>query len=127
MAKTYVMVLGIIFVLLGVLGFIDPLTPNGNLLGIFSVDTDHNLVHLLSGIVALAAVVGGESYSRLYAQVFGVVYALVAILGFMVGDGDILGVIIVNQADNVLHLAIAASALYVGFAGTSAPKRAAAA
>ncbi|MSU75861.1 DUF4383 domain-containing protein [Patescibacteria group bacterium] len=124
MAKKYVLVLGIIFVLIGILGFIDPLTPNGNLLGVFAVDLDHNLVHLLSGLVALAAVAGGESYSLLYAKVFGVVYAVVTILGFMVGDGQILGVIIVNQADNVLHLAIAASALYVGFAGDSKPKRA---
>ena len=103
MTKTYVTILGVVFVLIGILGFIDPLTPDGNLLGIFAVNTEHNLVHLLSGLVALAAVAGGAAYATLYAKVFGLVYALVTILGFMVGDGE------------VLHVLIAASALYFGF------------
>ncbi len=33
----------------------------------------------------------------------------------MISDGQVLGLLNVNQADNVLHLVIAASALYVGF------------
>ena len=117
MAKKYVTVLGIILVAIGVLGFVSPLTPNGNLLGIFAVSTNHDLFYLVSGIVALVAVAGGEDYARLYAKVFGVIFGLVTVLGFMVGEGEVFSVINVNQADNVLHLAIAASALYVGFAG----------
>lgn len=127
MAKKYVTILGIIFVVLGVLGFIGPLTPNGNLFGIFAVDTNHDLVYLASGIVALAAVAGGEEYARLYAKAFGVIYGLVTVLGFMVGSGDVLGFINVNQADTILHLAIAASALYVGFANGGTKTRPAAA
>lgn len=116
MAKTYVMVLGIIFVLIGILGFINPLTPSGNLLGIFAVDANHNIIHLFSGLIALAAVAGGDKYARLYAQIFGVIYAIFTVGGFMIGEGELFGVMMINQADNVLNLAIAASALYVGFA-----------
>jgi hypothetical protein len=50
----------------------------------------------------------------LYFQVFGVVYGLVTVVGFLQGD-TVLGLIGVNMADNVLHLAIAAVALYAGF------------
>lgn len=118
MAKTFVTVLGVVFVLAGVAGFIDPLSPDGEVFGLFFVGepgTLHNLIHLLSGVVALAAVSTGEAAARMYAQVFGVVYALVTILGFIVGEGEILGIVPVNQADNVLHLAIAAGLLYFGF------------
>lgn len=127
MAKKYVMVLGIILVALGALGFVSPLAPNDNLFGIFAVSTNHSLVYLLAGLVALAAVAGGGDYVRLYAKVFGVIFGLITVLGFMVGDGEVLGLINVNQADNVLHLAIAASALYVGFAHENSKPRSAAA
>lgn len=127
MAKRYVTILGIILVVIGVLGFVNPLTPNGNLFGIFAVSTNHDLFYLASGIVALVAVAGGEDYAALYAKVFGVIFGLVTVLGFMVGDGEVFSVINVNQADNVLHLAIAASALYVGFANGGKKARSAAA
>lgn len=126
MAKTFANVLGAVFVLIGVLGFIHALTPDDKLLGIFAVSTAHNLVHLVSGVVALAAANSGENYARLYAKVFGVVYALVTVLGFIGGPGTkVIGFINVNQADNVLHLLIAAAALYVGFS-VATPRRAAA-
>jgi uncharacterized protein DUF4383 len=119
LAKTYVMVLGVVLVLIGILGFVSPLTPNDQLLGIFETGTAQNLVYLVSGIVALAAVAGGARYARLFAKVFGLIYGLVTVVGFAIGEGDVLGFINVNQADNVLHLAIAASALYAGFASGS--------
>ena len=128
MAKSLVMALGAVFVLIGVLGFIPGITDDGELLGIFAVSTPHNLVHLVSGGVALAAAASGESAARMFAQVFGVVYGLVTIWGFVTGPGsDVLGFINVNQADNVLHLVIAAALLYVGFGGEQGTKRPAAA
>lgn len=106
------MVFGVVFVLIGLLGFVPALTPDGNLLGIFMVDGVHNSVHLLSGVAALLAS-SSSSYSKLYFQIFGVVYALVAVLGFIMNP--VLGFLHVNLADNLLHVVIAASALYLGF------------
>ena len=102
------------FVVVGILGFVPGVTSNGMLLGIFMVDGLHNIIHLLSGILAGLAAMGSGSYARLYFKVFGVVYALVTILGFTM-DGSVLGLIMVNVADNVLHLVIAAVALWAGF------------
>ena len=103
-----------VFILIGLLGFVPALTPHGLLLGIFRVDTMHNLVHLLSGIVAgAAALSGNRKYIRMYFKIFGCVYLLVTILGFALGGNLIL--FMVNMADNVLHLLIAASALAIGF------------
>ena len=108
-------VFGIVFIIIGIAGYIPGFTNDGVLLGIFMVDGLHNVIHLLSGILAIAAVWGAGSYTRLYFQVFGVVYALVTIVGFIQGT-SVLGLIMVNTADNVLHLVIAAVALWAGFA-----------
>jgi hypothetical protein len=50
----------------------------------------------------------------MFALVLGVVYGLVTILGFLTGDGKILGLISVNGADNLLHLVLTALFLFVG-------------
>lgn len=106
-------VFGIVFLLVGVAGFVPALTVDGMLLGIFEVDPLHNVIHLLSGILALGAVLAGN-YARLYFQVFGVVYAFVAVIGFLQGD-SVLGLIATNTADHMLHLVIAVVALWAGF------------
>ena len=113
MVQNLAWVFGIVFVLVGVLGFVPAVTPDGHFLGIFEVDPVHNIIHLLSGILALGAAWTG-SYARLYFQVFGVVYGVVAVAGFVQGD-TVLGLIATNMADHVLHLAIAAVALWAGF------------
>lgn len=108
-------IFGAVFLLIGVLGFFPVFTPDGNLLGIFHVNTLHNLVHLASGVVALIAGFSSARYAKMYFQVFGVVYALVAVLGFVYGDNSILGLVASNVADTLLHVVIAAAALTLGF------------
>lgn len=114
-AKLYAQVLGAVLTLVGILGFVSPLAPNGNLLGIFAIDPLHNVIHLLSGVVGLAAATAASGrYARLYAGVFGAVYGLVTVVGFIQGT-TVLGLINVNLADNLLHLAITAASLGVFF------------
>lgn len=118
MLKKAATAVGVVFLLIGVLGF-TPLAFESDgvrkLLGLFQVDGTHNLVHVLSGLVFLAAA-SQERWSRLAFQVFGVVYALVTAVGFMVGNGgSVLGLFHVNTADNLLHLVLALAFLYLGF------------
>ena len=56
--------LGVVFVVVGILGFVPPLTPNGNLLGLFPVNAVHNLVHVALGVWGLAA--GGTFSGALF-------------------------------------------------------------
>lgn len=114
MLQKLALTFGIILTAVGVLGFVPGITSDGTLLGIFEVDVLHNIIHLLSGLLALGAARGMGLSPRRYFQVFGVVYAVVTIAGFLQGE-TVLGLIGVNMADNVLHLAIAAVALYAGF------------
>lgn len=113
MQQTLAWVFGGILALVGVLGFVPGVTSGGMLLGIFEVDTLHNVIHLATGLAALAAAYGLYS-TRLFFQVFGVVYAIVAVVGFIQGD-TVLGLITTNMADHALHLLLAAVFLYVGF------------
>lgn len=108
-------VFGIVFLIVGALGFVPPAAPNGYLLGLFQVDALHNLVHVLTGVVALIAAYSSERASRLFLQIFGAVYGLLAVLGFFHGDAPLFGLIAHNQADIGLHLLIALVALYLGF------------
>jgi uncharacterized membrane protein len=113
MEKTIVTILGVVFIAVGLLGFV-----NNPVLGIFAVDTLHNVIHLLSGALALWAVNKGMGAVTTFAKVFGIVYGLVAILGFLMGS-PILGLVTVNMADNVLHIVLAVVFLYIGFGGKS--------
>ena len=75
----------------------------------------HNVVHLLTGIIAIMCGLASEHASILFFRIFGVVYALVAALGLVAGDRPILGIISNNMADVWLHVAIAAVSLLIGF------------
>jgi hypothetical protein len=57
-----------------------------------------------------------SALQKTFFKIFGVVYGLVAVLGFVVGDGMLLGLISNNTADTWLHVGIAVVSLIIGFA-----------
>lgn len=111
-ARTAAIVFGVVFILVGVLGFIpNPLIgPEG----IFAVNTTHNVIHLVSGALLLAGV-----YTQLGAsmalKIVGIVYAIVAILGFVMPGDMMLGMVAMNEADRWLHVVLAVVLLAAGF------------
>ena len=113
--KRLAQVVGVIFLIAGIAGFIPALCPNGLLLGLFAVNGMHNVVHILSGVLALAMSFGTEATARNYFRIVGVVYALVTVLGFVAGRGGMLMGMSMNMADNYLHLAFALFFLWAGF------------
>ena len=67
-------------------------------------------------------VAGSYSASRAFALGFGLVYLLVAFLGFLVGDGEaIAGLVPVNTEDNLLHVLIALAGLFAYAAAPATP------
>ena len=111
-AKTAAVILGIVFLVVGVLGFFP--NPLVSPTGFFVVNTAHNIVHLISGAVLLAG-----AYSSLGAamalKIVGVVYAVVALLGFVMGGPMLLGMIAMNHMDHWLHVVLAVVLLGAGF------------
>jgi len=129
-AQVYALLVGLALLAGGVLGFfysasfaIGEAIEREAVLGILDVNAWHNLVHIATGALALA-VAGSYSTSRAFALAFGVVYLLVAMIGFAVGDGEaIVGLVPVNTEDNVFHVLIAVSGLlaYAATPATPAP------
>ena len=116
MLKRIAIAFGVVFLLVGFLGFVPGVTRDEHLLGIFHVNPAHNVVHLLTGVVAIACGLTSAYASQLFFRIFGAIYGLVAILGFIMGDQPIFGLISNNMADAWLHTAIAAVSLFLGFA-----------
>lgn len=119
------LVVGLMFLVVGLAGFVPGLTHSAEhlhgagagseaeLLGIFQVSVLHNLVHLLFGVAGIAAAVRPRT-SRSYLIIGGLVYLIVWIYGLVAVNNDELNFLPVNDADNWLHLGLAAGMILLG-------------
>jgi len=122
--KSAAILFGVVFLLIGILGYVPAATPaNGMLLRIFHVNTAHNIVHLASGVVFLLCGIAGAGPSQTFFKIFGIIYGLVAVLGFYYGDNALLGIVANNTADTWLYVVLAVVMLFLGF-GASGSKAA---
>lgn len=116
MAKTVATILGALFLIIGLLGFVAP-----NLLGMH-LNVTHNFVHIISGALALYfGLAGTLPAARTFCIVFGVVYGLLGLFGFFFGDPNnmltvIPGQLVLGTADHVIHLLLGAIFLVAGLA-----------
>jgi len=124
-ARLYALVFGVVLVGAGIVGFFYESTftsdesVRDSVFGILDVNGWHNVVHIATGALGLFAYAAGAYAARTYAFGLGAVYIVVAIWGFIVGDGDsILSIVPVNTEDNVLHLVIGLTGLAAGVAST---------
>ena len=119
-AQWYCLLAGAALLLAGLLGFIVntsfdlPAGDGDKLLGIFEVNGWHNVIHVLSGLVLLGAS-RTWSLARTAALVFGITYGIVTIIGLIDGS-DVLGLIPVNPADNILHIALSLAGIAAALA-----------
>lgn len=138
-AQWYCLLVGLSLLLAGALGFLADASfdtgagadgdrlgnANGQLQGDgflgFEVNAWHNIVHLLSGLVLLAAF-RRRGPAKVVALAFGLVYGLVAIIGLIDGS-DVLGIIPVNGADNVLHVVLSALGILTSLMSRGAHRR----
>lgn len=107
---------GVAFVTGGVLGLVPGVTVDDMFLGVFVVNPLHSAMHVASGVVFLVAATFGAGAARLWFQIFGGIYSVLAATGFWVGNGMILNCIANNRNDSWGHAALALSMLLLGFA-----------
>lgn len=99
MARALVIFLGIVFIVFGIVGLFQTF-----LFGLFQVDGVLNLIHLLTGIVALTLGASSERASRWFSAFLFIVYGLFALFGFLSPTGTVAGLFDTNTAGNYLHL-----------------------
>lgn len=110
-------VVGAVFLLVGILGFIPGITTNYEslgmaghssealLLGVFQVSILHNLVHLLFGVAGIL-MARTRTQSRNFLLYGGIVYLALWLYGLVIGHDTPANFIPVNDADNWLHLVL---------------------
>jgi Domain of unknown function (DUF4383) len=139
--QSVAMLVGLVFLLVGILGFIPGITSNydelkfaghnsdAELLGIFDTSILHNIVHLLFGVAGLALARTLEG-ARTYLLGGGFIYLVLFVYGAIFGhDEGGANFVPIDWADNILHLALGAGMIVLGLVlgrevvrrGTTAP------
>ena len=130
LAQRFAQVFGIIYLVIGILGFI-PIAPflvgalpnvigpfNGLLLGLFPVNWLHNLAHIAIGAAGLASYrspVGARSY----ALAIGVLYLVLFLVGLVLPN--FFRLLPLGGWDLILHLVTALIAFGAYFTSPEAP------
>jgi arginine exporter protein ArgO len=125
--STAAKVVGAVFLLVGILGFIPGITTNyssmsfaghmseAKLLGVFQVSILHNIVHILFGIAGIAMAKRADS-ARTYLVGGGVIYLVLWIYGLVTSDNSSANFVPVNTADDWLHLVLGLGMIALGVA-----------
>ena len=95
--------MGLVLLLVGLLGFTHVLDPLGA-----HLSTAHNLIHLISGALALYfGFAGSLSGAKGFCIVFGLVYLALGVIGLAMGDLHI-GPLMLGKVDHGIHLILGA-------------------
>ena len=119
MAKTICKLLGIVFVLVGVAGFV-----SHDLLGAH-LNTAHNAVHIVSGLIALYfGFAGSAGGARGFCFLFGIVYLLLGVCGWFLGTGpdhmfNVSTLLMLGKMDHIIHILLGVIFLAGGLLGKS--------
>ena len=128
--RNFAMVLGAIYVVVGVLGFVPPLLTSpadapplaldqayGYLFGLFPVNILHSLVHLGVGVWGVLAA-RTLAAARTYAASVAVIFAVLTVMGFVPRLNTVFGFVPLFGHDVWLHALTAIVAAYFGFRET---------
>ncbi|CAN5153906.1 hypothetical protein BH24ACT1_BH24ACT1_00370 [soil metagenome] len=134
LVQLFAAVVGAVFLLGGILGFIPGATTDydqlsligpdsqAKLLGLFEVSVVRNIVHLAFGVAGLlAATRASASVGFLVGG--GILYAVVFVYGILVEQGSDLDLLPVNDADNILHLGLSLGMILLGVIGAALLRR----
>jgi hypothetical protein len=120
------LLVGIVFLAVGILGFVPGITSHygdmsfaghdsgAKLLGIFQTSILHNIVHILFGLAGIALARTWEG-ARQFLIGGGVIYLVLFVYGLIAHGDTSANFVPVNQADNVLHVALGAGMIALGF------------
>ncbi|HWU09834.1 MAG TPA: DUF4383 domain-containing protein, partial [Streptomyces sp.] len=118
-------IVGAVFLLVGVLGFVPGITTGydtmkfashdseAKLLGVFQISILHNLVHLAFGVAGVA-MARTASAARTFLLAGGAVYLVLWLYGMFVGHHSSANFVPLNGADDWLHLVLGLGMIALG-------------
>lgn len=117
--KSAALLVGIIFLLVGILGYFPNPIIGHSEDAVFHADSTHNMVHIISGVLFLIVAMASPSSAGAFLKIFGIVYLALGIYGMATignsGTTELLGFLPVNGADNYLHIGLGLLILLLGF------------
>ena len=117
LARSWLLLAGAILVVVGILGFV----PNALVgpTGLVATDNLHNVVHVLTGVLALGLAYGMSANIGMAAILFGALYAVIFIA--CVVSPSLFGLfsVPVNGIDHVIHAGLAVVSLALGYMARS--------
>ena len=118
-AKTAAILIGVIFIAVGLLGFIDNPIVGDSGKAIFHAGSTHNIVHIASGVLFLLIALAAPGSLGGFLKLFGILYLAIGIYGVtQMGSDDmksLFGFLMVNKNDNYLHIALGVVIFVAGF------------
>jgi Domain of unknown function (DUF4383) len=109
--RAYAIAFGVVYTLVGLIGLAVAPTMATATLIVFPVNVLHNIVHVLVGVLGIAAFAGNRTVE--YARVMAVLFAVLTIAGFL--PQPLLGLVPVGGVDIALHAATALLAAAAGW------------
>ncbi|MBD0335981.1 MAG: DUF4383 domain-containing protein [Cyanobacteria bacterium Co-bin13] len=133
-AQLFALIVGVLYLGIGVMGFVPGLVSHsatmpgyveavgshggfGYLLGLFPINTAHNIVHLLVGVVGILTSIALDS-ARYFSGLLAVFYGLLTIMGLIPVANTTFGLIPIYGNDVWLHAGTTLLAIYFGFIAT---------
>ncbi|HJZ68653.1 MAG TPA: DUF4383 domain-containing protein [Blastocatellia bacterium] len=105
MAKTVATLLGIVLIIVGIAGFF-----RTDLLGAH-LGKAHNGIHIVTGVLSFYFGMKGASAAKSFCIAFGIIYALLGVVGYFVGTGPEhmleLPKLMLGTRDHIIHIAVA--------------------
>ena len=121
--KTAAIVIGLAFLAVGILGFVSNPIVGASHNAIFHTDNVHNIVHIVSGALFLLIAMAAPASAGTFLKIFGIVYLGLGIYGMATMGTDetqkLLGFLLVNKADNYLHIGLG---IIIFLAGLARPR-----
>ncbi|HZG38391.1 MAG TPA: DUF4383 domain-containing protein [Nodosilinea sp.] len=133
-AQKFALIIGVAYLAMGLMGFIPALVSQTNsmppsmeklgvvsgfgyLMGLFPVNTPHNIIHIVTGVLGIVASIALDS-SRLFSGQLGIYYTTLTVLGLIPVANTFFGLFPIYGADVLLHGVTGALGIYFGFFAT---------
>ena len=133
-AQKFALIIGIAYLALGIIGFIPGIVSQsgamppsienlgvvsgfGYLMGLFPVNTPHNIIHIVTGLLGIVTSIALDS-SRLFSGQLGIYYTTLTVLGLIPITNTFFGLFPLYGADVFLHGLTGALGIYFGFFAT---------